>query len=141
MYLVNTRPNIFYVVNDLSQFMCEPKEIHLVVVKHIMRYLQGILNLGLKYKKVDLKLHGFTNLDWDRSITDRKNSLGCCFSLGSTMISWICKKQLSVAQSSTKAEYIAATMVSREAVWLRKLLVGLFDQPINPTVIHCDNQS
>ena len=34
--------------------MCEPKEIHLVAVKHIMRYLQGTLNLGLKYEKVDL---------------------------------------------------------------------------------------
>ena len=53
MYLVNTRPNICYAVNASSPFMCEPKEIHLVAVKHIMRYLQGTLNLGLKYKKVD----------------------------------------------------------------------------------------
>jgi hypothetical protein len=57
------------------------------------------------------------------------------------MISWICNKQSSVAQSSTKAQYIAAAMASREAVWLRKLLVGLFDQPMNPTIIHFDNQS
>ena len=61
MYLVNTRPNICYAVNALSQFMCEPKEIHLVVVKHIMRYLQGTLNYGLKYEKVALDLHGFTD--------------------------------------------------------------------------------
>ena len=32
-------------------------------------------------------------------------------------------------------------MASREVVWLRKFLVGLFDQPMNPTIIHCDNQS
>lgn len=57
MYLVNTRPDIYYAVNALSQFMCEPKEIHLIAVKHIMRYLQGTLNLGLKYEKVDLDLH------------------------------------------------------------------------------------
>ena len=63
MYLVNTRPDIFYAVNVLSQFMCEPKEIHLVAVKHIMRYLQGSLNFGLKYEKVSLDLHGFTDLD------------------------------------------------------------------------------
>ena len=57
------------------------------------------------------------------------------------MISWICRKQSSVAQSSTEAEYIAAAMASREAVWLRKLLVGLFGQAMNSTIIHCDNQS
>ena len=104
-----------------------------------MRYLQGTLNLGLKYEKVDLDLHGYTNSDWDESITNRKNTSGCCFSLGSAMISWICKKRSSVAQSSIEAEYIAAAMASREVVWPRKLLVGLFGQTMNPTIIHCDN--
>ena len=52
MYLVNTRPGICYAVNALSQFMCEAKEIHLVAVKYIIRYLQGTLNFGLKYEKV-----------------------------------------------------------------------------------------
>ena len=72
MYLVNTRPDICYVVNALSQFMCESKEIHLLAVKHIMRYLQGTLNLGLKYEKVDLDLHGFTDSDCGGSVKDRK---------------------------------------------------------------------
>jgi hypothetical protein len=41
MYLVHTRPDICYAVNALNQFMCEPKHIHLVVVKHILRYVRG----------------------------------------------------------------------------------------------------
>ena len=113
MYLVNTRPDICYVVNALSQFMCEPMEIHLVAVKHIMIYLQGTLNLGLKYKKVDLDLHGFTDSDWGGSVKDRKSTSRCCFSLGSAMISWICKKKSSMTQSSTEAEYIVAVMAYR----------------------------
>ena len=141
MYLVYTRPDICYVVNALIQFMCEPKEIHIVAVKHIMRYLQGTINFGLKYEKVGLDLHGFTDSNWGGSVKDRKSTSGCCFSLGSMIISWICRKQSSVAQSSTEAEYIATTMASREAIWLRKLLVGLFGQATNPTIIHCDNQS
>ena len=116
MYLVNTTPDICHDVNVLSQFMCEPKEIHLVAVKHIMRYLQGTLNLRLKYGKVGLDLHGFTNLDWGGSVKDRKSTSRCCFSLGSAMLSWICRKQSSVAQSSTKAEYIATAMASPEAI-------------------------
>lgn len=51
MYLVNTRPDICYIVNALSQFMCEPKEIHLVAVKHIMRY-KALLILGSSMRKL-----------------------------------------------------------------------------------------
>jgi hypothetical protein len=66
---------------------------------------------------------------------------GYCFSLGSTMISWSSRKQGSVAQSTAEAEYIAASAAGREAVWLRKLLSDLFSSELEPTVIHCDNQS
>jgi hypothetical protein len=57
------------------------------------------------------------------------------------MISWLRRKQTSVALSTSEAEYIAASVASREAVWLRKLLAGIFDLELEPTLIHCDNQS
>ena len=57
------------------------------------------------------------------------------------MISWFSRKQSSVAQSSTEAEYIVASMGAREVVSLRKLLFGLFGKPLPPTTIYCDNQS
>jgi hypothetical protein len=40
----------------------------------------------------------------------------------------------------TEAEYIAACFFSCEAVWLRKLLTGLFDLEMEATLILCDNQ-
>jgi hypothetical protein len=40
MYLTNTRPNICFVVNTLSQFLVEPRHVHLVAAKHVMRYLK-----------------------------------------------------------------------------------------------------
>jgi hypothetical protein len=39
MYLVNIRPGICFVVNTLSQFMEEPREVHWVAAKHVHRYL------------------------------------------------------------------------------------------------------
>ena len=36
MYLVNTRPSIFFVVNSLSQFMVEPRRVHWVAAKHVL---------------------------------------------------------------------------------------------------------
>lgn len=48
-YLVNTRLDIWYVVNTLNQFLVEPHHVHWVATKHIMRYLQRIIEYCLKY--------------------------------------------------------------------------------------------
>ena len=89
----------------------------------------------------DVKLQGYTDSHWAWSVVDQKNTFGCCFSLGSGMISWLSRKKTSVALSTLEAKYIAASVASREAVWLRKLLAGIFDLELEPTLIHCDNQS
>jgi hypothetical protein len=46
-----------------------------------------------------------------------------------------------VALSTTKAEYISLSVEFHEVVWFRKLLTDLFDHEMDPTTIHCDNQS
>ena len=46
-----------------------------------------------------------------------------------------------MALSTTEAEYVTACSASCEAVWLRKLLSDIFDQQLDATCIHCDNQS
>jgi hypothetical protein len=48
--------------------------------------------------------------DWASSATNGKNTLGCCFSLGSTMISWLSKKQTSEALGSMKVKYMVASI-------------------------------
>jgi hypothetical protein len=107
-----------------------------------MRYLKGTLDYGLCYTgDHDFRLCGYTDSNWVGSVSDRKGTSGCCFSLGSTMTSWQSKKQSSIALSTTKEEYIAACSTSCEAIWLRKLLTGLFDLEMEATVILCDNQS
>jgi hypothetical protein len=57
------------------------------------------------------------------------------------MISWSSQKQGSIAQSTAEVEYIAASDASKEAVWLRKLVSGLFGDKLKMTVVHFDNQS
>jgi hypothetical protein len=51
------------------------------------------------------------------------------------------RKNTSVGFNTTEAEYIAANVASCEAVWLQKLLAGLFDLELEPTLIYFDNQS
>jgi hypothetical protein len=64
-----------------------------------------------------------------------------CFSLELATTSWQSMKQSSIALSTLEAKYIAACSASCEAIWLRKLLTGLFDLEMEATVILCDNQS
>jgi hypothetical protein len=142
MYLVNTRPDICYAVSALSQFMSQPRQTHWIVAKHVLRYLRGTVGHGLRYtSSIDMRLQGYTDSDWAGSAVDRKSTSGCCFTLGSAMVSWCSRKQTSVALSTAEAEYIALSVAVREAVWLRKLLADLFGHVLDSTVIHCDNQS
>lgn len=98
-------------------------------------------SLGLRYTAGNVRLHGFFDADWVGSVVDRKSTFGCCFSLGSTSISWMSRKQKSVALSTAEAEYIAASLLSCEVVWLRKLFSELFGHVLDTTVIFYDNQS
>jgi hypothetical protein len=142
MYLVNTRPNICFVVNTLSQFMVELRQVHWVATKHVLRYLTGTVEYGLRYLGGDgVRLQRYIDSNWAGSAEDRKSTSGCCFSLGSAVITLFNKKQTFVEISLAKAEYMAASLASCEAIWLRKLLTRLFDQELKPMVIYCDNRS
>lgn len=75
MYLVNTRPDICFTVNTLSQFMVEPKRVHWAAARHILRYVCGTVGFGLKYtREDDIRLCRFTDADWAGSSVDRKST-------------------------------------------------------------------
>eukprot|EP00253_Pinus_taeda_P029637 PITA_29637 len=142
MYLVNTRPDICYAVNHLSQAMVKPTKIFWKAGKHVLRYLRGTSGYGLWYRQEDeVKLCGFTDADWAGSPMDKKSTSGGIFSIGSTTVSWYSRKQRSAALSSAETEYMVASLAACEAIWMRKILVGLFGSHLEPTVIYCDNQS
>jgi hypothetical protein len=104
MYLTNTRPDICFAVNTLSQFLVEPRHVHLVAAKFVMRYLKGTLDCGLNYDgDHDFTLSGYTDSDCAGSVSDRKSTSGCCFNLGSAMISWQSRKQSRIVFSTTEA--------------------------------------
>jgi hypothetical protein len=100
MYLTNTIPYICFAVNILSQYLVEPKCVHLVDENHVMRYLKGMLDYGLCYTRYcDFILHGYTDSHWARSASDRKNTSGFCFILGSTMTLWKSRKKSIISLS------------------------------------------
>ena len=77
MYLTNKRSKIFFIVNTLSQCMVEPLHFHLVAAKHVMRYLKGTLDCGLRYgADSEIKLNGHTNSYWVGNAEYNKSTLG-----------------------------------------------------------------
>ena len=122
--------------------MVNPTKLFWKAGKHVLRYLRGISEYGLWYRQMDeVKLHGFTDVDWVGNPTDRKSTSGEIFSIIFTVVSWYSKKQRFVALSSAEAEYMAVIQTACEVIWMRNILVGLFGSQMDPTVIHCDNQS
>ena len=64
VYLVNTRPDISFVVNSLSQFMVNPRRVHWTTAKHILRYIKVTVEYGLVYeRKGSVQLASFTDAD------------------------------------------------------------------------------
>ena len=119
MYLTKTSQDIYFIVNTLSQYLVQPRHVHMVAAKHVMRYMKGTIDFGLYYDgSHEYRLYGYTDADWDGSISDRKITLGGCYSLGYAMISWFSRNQSSVALSTAEAEYIAACSASCEAIWI-----------------------
>ena len=142
MYLVNTQPDICYAINQLSQAMVKPAKLFWKAGKHVLHYPRGISRYGLWYRQEDeVKLCGFTDVDWARSPTNKKSTSGGVFSIRSTTVYWYNRKQRSMALSSTEAKYMAASLAACKAIWMRKILVRLFSSYLEPTVIYCDNQS
>ena len=102
----------------------------------------GKFDYGLTHESnQNINLEGSLDSDWVGSAIDRKSTSGCCFSMGSGVISWFSRKQSCVALSTTEAEYVAAFSASCEAVWLWKLLYDLFDLQMDSICIHCNNHS
>ncbi|XP_024025713.1 uncharacterized protein LOC112092835 [Morus notabilis] len=140
MYLTATRPDILFAVSILSRFMHCASEVHLKATKRVNRYIKGTIDFGVKFKKCqNFKLLGFSDSDWGGSVDDMKSTSKYYFSLGSRVFSWCSKKQDIVAQSTTEAEFVAATTAVNQALWLRKLLCDLHLKQLNEIEVFVDN--
>ena len=76
MYLTNTREDICFVVNTLNQYLVKPRQVHLIVFKYVMRYLKGMVDLGIYYREHDYKLYGYTHSYGEISAADKMNTSG-----------------------------------------------------------------
>nr|GEV14175.1 hypothetical protein [Tanacetum cinerariifolium] len=111
MYLTAFMPDIMFVICACARFQVTPKVSHLHAMKRIFRYLKGQPKLGLWYHKDSpFDLEAFLDSDSAGANLDRKFTTGGCQFLRKRLISWQCKKETVVANSTTEAEHVTAAM-------------------------------
>ncbi|GJV74286.1 putative ribonuclease H-like domain-containing protein [Tanacetum coccineum] len=87
-------------------------------------YLKGQPKLGLWYPKDSpFDLVAYNDSDYAGASLDRKSTIGGCQFLGCRLISWQCKKQTVVANSTTEAEYVAASSCHGQVLWIQNQLL------------------
>ncbi len=146
LYLVTcTRPDLAMAVNQLSRHMSAPSAAHFAAAKHVLRHLRGTADLGIRYQRGDSSaernvLTGYADASWMSVPGTSRSVSGYVFLLNGAAVSWRCKVQTTVALSTAEAEFDALCAATREAVYLRGLLLELRRAPAQATAIREDNQ-
>ncbi|KAJ9538444.1 hypothetical protein OSB04_031177, partial [Centaurea solstitialis] len=138
-----TRPDVAYSVSVTSRYQQNPGEPHWVDVKNILKYLRRTKDLFLVFggSEDEISVNGYSDATFQTDRDDFRSQSGYVFTLNGGAISWKSSKQDTIADSTTEAEYIAASDAAKEAVWLRNFLsdlrvVASVSRPID---IFCDN--
>ncbi|XP_075473989.1 secreted RxLR effector protein 161-like [Primulina tabacum] len=141
LYLTANRPEIMFAVCLCARFQAKPMQSHFIASKRILKYLKGTTNVGLWYPKdSSLNLVGYSDADYDGYKVDRKSTSCSCQFLGKRLISWLSKKQTSIATSTTEVEYLAAGSCCAQMLWIQQQLKDYGIQATE-SPIFCDNTS
>ena len=118
---VGTRPDIAFAVGVLGRFTANPNMHHFKMAQRAVAYLKGTKDAYLHFKigKGALKIEGYADTNWGGNHSDRRSTTGYTFLVNGCPVSWSSKRQVTVALSSTEAEYMAATQATKEAIWIQ----------------------
>ena len=138
-YLLFTRQDIAYAVNQACRSMHSPQSADWIPLKHLLRYLKGTVTHGLYfYNRSSTSLTAFSDADWAGDSNNRRSTSGFLIYFCNNLISWSSKKQPIVGRSSTQAEYKAVANATSEIMWITSLFQEL--QIISsPPTLWCDN--
>jgi hypothetical protein len=144
-----TRPDIAFAAGMLGRYAKQPRQQHWDAALRVLRYLRGSRARGITYGRV-LGLRVYCDADHAGCVDTRRSTTGAVMVLHGGAIDWASTLQSTVAASTCEAEYQAAGVVVRMALWQRKLLADLgldaqgtpaaAGEPLQPVVIDCDNQ-
>ncbi|KAL4323733.1 hypothetical protein GQ457_11G029180 [Hibiscus cannabinus] len=140
--MICTRPDLLYALSMTSRYKANPGEGYWTAVKNILKYLRRTNDVFLVYGgEEELCIKGYTNASFQTDKDDSRSQSGFVFCLNGGAVSWKSSKQDTVADSTTEAEYIAASEATKEAVWIKKFITGLGVIPsiADAVDLYCEN--
>jgi hypothetical protein len=142
LYLqIGMRPDISFAVSRLAQYAANPSSQHLRLAQYVLSYLVGTVDTCLVYDGASGDgLHGYSDSSLGDQADDRHSTSGYVFLLANGAISWSLRKQKTVAQNTTEAEYMAMTDVANQTAWYESFLTELGYEVDDPIPLHGDNK-
>jgi hypothetical protein len=140
--MICTRPDVSYALSVTSRYQADPGEGHWTAVKNILKYLRRTKDMFLVYGgEEELVVNGYTDASFQTDKDDYRSQSGFVFMLNGGAVSWKSSKQETVADSTTEAEYIAASEAAKEGVWIKKFIseLGVVPSVYSPLDLYCDN--
>ena len=135
---ITVRPDASYAVGMLSRAMNKPTVALLTAAKRVVQYLYHTRELGLYYsRKGDFKLEGLSDSDWQV----RCSTSGYVFFAAQCAVSYLSKKQDTIAMSTYQSELTAASLASLEAVFLAGLTEQVTGRDVTPIDLGVDNKA
>ena len=119
-------------VNQLSQFLTELRQVHLVVAKHVLRYIQATMDYGLVFDAKGRQRQGlvaYADSAYANSVRSRSTT-GFVFMINGSPVTWNSRKQMVTAQSSTEAEYMTVSEAAKQAIWIRHFLYSISKEAV-----------
>ncbi|KAK8597289.1 hypothetical protein V6N12_065760 [Hibiscus sabdariffa] len=124
--MIGTRPDLSYALSMTSRYQENPGEGHWIAVKNILKYLRRTKDVFLVYGgEEQLSIKGYTDTSFQTDKDDSRSQSGFVFCLNRGVVSWKSSKQDTVADSTTEAEYVAASEATKEAVRIKKFVTEL----------------
>ncbi|KAK8534611.1 hypothetical protein V6N12_057255 [Hibiscus sabdariffa] len=143
MYAMICTPlDLSYALSMTSRYQANPGEGHWVAIKNILKYLRRTKDAFLVYGgEEQLSIKGYTDASFQTDKDDSRLQLGFVFRLNGGAVSWKSSKQDTVVDSTTEAEYIAASEAAKEAVWIKKFVteLGVVPSISDALELYCDN--
>ncbi|XP_023763215.1 uncharacterized mitochondrial protein AtMg00810-like [Lactuca sativa] len=141
-YLIFTRPDITYVVQQICLYMHDSHEPHFTARRRILRYIRGTTSHGLHLYACPIRtLTAYSSADWVGCPVTQCSTSGYCVFLGHNLLSWSSKRQNTTSRSSVEAEYMGVANGVAETCWIHNLLLELHYMPAKATIVYCDNVS
>ena len=139
LYLsTSTRPDISYAIGVLSRYVSCPTTDHWNAAIYLLKYLKSTSSVGITYgNQPGIKI--FCDADYAGEVDTRRSTTGYVIILNGGAVSWNSRLQPTVAVSTCEAEFMAAAAVTKEVLWMRKILQEVMPS-IKAKLVFSDNQ-